>query len=234
MLALLFVAQSVLAQVAINPVQLDLTPQASSGLLALTNNSGAALRFAVSAKAWTQGPNGDMQLEDTRDITFYPAIFELPAGAVKRIRVGAVVPIVRGERTYRIFVEQLPSFDGAHVGIEVLTRLSIPIYLGEKAAPALPVIANVRIDHGTLAFSVRNNGEAHFRIKEVRISGRDVGGDAAFSKYETGWYVLGAGTRDYAVELEDCTRLTSAELVVETDTVTVRSRVPIVASACDP
>lgn len=233
MLALLL-TQALVTQVAINPVQLQLTPQATSGLLALTNNGSAALRFQVSAKAWTQAPDGDMQLADTSDITFYPAIFELAPGATKRIRVGAVTAITRGERTFRVFVEQLPNFDGTQVGVQVLTRLSIPIFVGEKAAPAQPVIADAQIQGGALKFSVRNSGEQHFRIKEVRISGRDAGGASAFAKREAGWYVLGAGVRDYSVALEGCGSLASAELVVDTDVTTIRSLVPVNASACDP
>lgn len=233
MLALLL-TQALVTQVAVNPVQLELTPQATSGLLALTNGGKSAMRFQVSAKAWSQAPDGEMLVEDTKDITFYPAIFELPAGSTKRIRVGAVVPIVRGERTYRVFVEQLPSFDGTQVGIQVLTKMSIPVWLGEKPVPAQPVITDATIKNGALAFSVRNQGEQHFRIKEIRISGRDAGGASAFAKREAGWYVLGAGTRDYTVALDGCSGLASAELVVDTDVTTIRSLLPIVASACDP
>lgn len=230
----LLITRSAAADVAVSPVQLRLSPVATSGLLKLNNNGSQSLRFQVSAKAWAQSPTGEMELTPTNDIAFYPAIFELPPNATKRVRVGALVRIARGERNYRVFIEQLPRFDGQALGVQVLTRLSIPIFMGDEASVAKPVIVDQRVEAGALKFAVNNAGESHFRIKKVRLSGRDASGAEAFSTSEAGWYVLGRGQRVYSIPLEQCERLASAEVVVDTDVSVARALVPLSASDCDP
>ncbi len=230
----LAVARVAVAQVQVTPVQVQLTPDASSTLITVTNAGAASMRFEVSAKAWAQGPSGDMQLETTKDIAFYPAIFELAPGATRRVRVGSLTPLGRGEKTYRLFIEQLPRFDGQVVGVQVLTRLSLPIFAGASPTAATPTIAEARVENGALKLRVVNAGEAHFSIRSVHISGQSASGSASFDKREAGWYVLSHGERAYAMALDGCQSLAALDVEVETDVSTLRAKVPVAARDCGP
>lgn len=230
----LLVAGNAAAQVSVTPVQVQLTPQATSSLVAVTNDSSVPMRFQVSAKTWSQLPDGEMSLEDTQDIAFYPAIFEIPAHTTRRVRVGAITAIGRGERTYRLFVEQLPSFDGQQVGITVLTRLSLPVFVGEQATPATPTIADARLSGGALQLRVVNAGETHFTIRNVRVSGRSADGKARFEKSATGWYVLNRGERIYSMPVDGCAGLSGLDVEVETDVARLATKLPVSTTDCGP
>src|SRR5512141_1630359 len=71
----------------VTPIQVELSGK-SSALLTLTNESGQPLRFQISAFSWSQAPNGDMQLNPTQDISFFPSLLTLKAGEERKVRVG--------------------------------------------------------------------------------------------------------------------------------------------------
>ena len=233
-LSALAVARIAAAQVQVTPVQVRLTPEASSTLVTVTNAGQAAMRFEVNAKAWAQSSSGDTQLEPTQDLAFYPAIFELAPGATRRVRVGVLARPGRGEKTYRLFIEQLPRFDGQVVGVQVLTRLSLPVFAGESATAARPTIADAHVEGGALRLRVINAGEAHFSIRSVHVSGQDASGSTSFDRRESGWYVLGGGERAYTVTLDGCHTLADLDVEVDTDVSPLRARVPVSASDCGP
>src|SRR5438309_434670 len=77
------------SQFEVTPVRIELSPRASSVLLALRNQSGDAIRFQVSAFAWSQDQAGKMQLAPTQDILFFPSLLTVQAGQLRNIRIGA-------------------------------------------------------------------------------------------------------------------------------------------------
>src|SRR5262249_7800725 len=132
---------AVAATFTINPIQVFLSDSAKSGLITLQNTSPGPLRFQLSVFAWAQATDGSMVLAPTRDVVFFPKLLTLAPGEERKIRVGASTPAAATEKTYRLFVEELPSADQANPAtgtsqIRVLTRAGIPIFV----RPAKPVV----------------------------------------------------------------------------------------------
>jgi len=93
----------------VTPVRVFLGQNTSSALLAVRNDSTETIRFQISLQAWNQAPNGEMQLSDTHDLVFFPAMMELKPAEQKNVRVGSTFKApVTTERSYRIFFEELP------------------------------------------------------------------------------------------------------------------------------
>ena len=56
-----------------------------------------------------------IELAPTQDVVFFPALLTLKPGEERRIRVGSTAAPGSIEKTYRIFVEELPA-SGRDVG----------------------------------------------------------------------------------------------------------------------
>lgn len=126
----------------VTPTRLVLRPNETSTSLVLKNESAEALRFQVTAFAWTNAIDGEMRLEPTKDVVFFPALFAIAPGQTRRVRVATAERAAMHERAYRLIVEQLPSRAGPRIesGVEMLTRLNVPLFL----EPATRVASDAR------------------------------------------------------------------------------------------
>jgi fimbrial chaperone protein len=200
----------------VEPTQIFLSERTSSVLLTLRNDSKETLRFELSAFRWTQSPAGEIQLEPTDEVVFFPALLTLAPGESRRVRVGhATNPDVR-EKTYRIFVEELPPLTQQTGGIRVLTKMGIPIFLKPAKESATATLTGLGQQDGRLRFTLLNDGTVHFVPKEIRVRGfRDSA--TAFENRLEGWYVLAGGRRDFEMAFPeaDCSRVTSVVVDVQ-------------------
>jgi fimbrial chaperone protein len=203
------------ASFTVTPVRVFLGPGNSSALLTVRNDSAEPIRFQISLKAWNQAPDGDMQLSDTNDLVFFPALMELKPAEEKKVRVGSAFKApVTTERSYRIFFEELPPAQvetpnpagalGAQV--RVLTKMGVPIFI----QPANPVVkgelANVSAANRTVSFDVRNIGNSFFTVTAATVTGLSNSGATTFTKQQEGWYVLAGGSRHFVIPIpaESC------------------------------
>jgi fimbrial chaperone protein len=206
-------SQATAATFTVDPTQIFLSERTSSVLLTLRNDSVEPLRFQLTAFAWRQSPSGEMQLEPTEDIVFFPTLLTLEAGDTRRVRVGRATPLAAQERTYRIFVEELPPLKPTGEGVRVLTKMGIPIFLRPQREVATASLENLRMEAGRFHFSLTNNGTVHFVPQEVKVAGR-TDGAAAFELPLEGWYVLAGGRRDFEIAIDDAACAQVRSLVV--------------------
>ena len=95
----------------ISPIQIYLSAGKTTELLAVENQSSESVRLQVTAFGWNQSPRGDIELAPTEDVVFFPALLTLEPGKERKIRIGVSKPAGAVERTYRVFVEELPPLD---------------------------------------------------------------------------------------------------------------------------
>jgi fimbrial chaperone protein len=203
----------------VSPVSLSLSAATTTGIVTVTNLSKEPVRLQVTGFAWGQGPDGEIQLTPSDEITFFPALVALKEGESRKLRVGVKAAPGPLEKTYRIFVEELPGVAEAKPGqVAVRTRMGIPVFLAPVGGDALPHVEGMLVRGTKLAFTVRNGGTVHFVARKMTVVGHTKSGDKLFELEKDGWYILAGGTRDYDVELPDgaCKLLQSAEVVIET------------------
>lgn len=199
------------ASFTVDPTQIFLSGRTVSALLTLRNESTEILRFQLSVFAWTQSPSGVMQLEPTEDIVFFPTLLTLNPMETRRVRVGSSVAQDAREKTYRIFVEELPpTSTAAGSGVRVLTKMGIPIFVRPLKEVATATLNDLRQQDGALRFTLTNAGTVHVVPQSIKVRGL-AGSNTAFDRELEGWYVLAGDRREFdmAFPKNACAQVTS-------------------------
>ena len=221
----------------VNPTQIYLTSKSTSAILTLRNESDESLRFQLTVFAWDQSVQGEMKLQPTSDIVFFPTLLTLAPKESRNVRVGAATPFDTVEKTYRIFVEELPpqAPQGGQSAVRVLTKMGVPIFLHPTRTQAQAGLRDLMVKEGVFTFNVRNTGNVHFVPEAVRVYGVNRAGEVVLDKQLEGWYILAGGVRAYEVKLPapDCSALTALSLDVRIAGSALKERLET-PSACAP
>ena len=224
--ALLAPSAAVAATFSVDPISVTLVKGNSSATIAVVNQSGSKLRLQVSGFAWAQSTSGELQLTPTDALIFFPQLLSLDPGETKRIRVGVTLPQGATEKTFRVFMEELPSLasvvaPASGPQLTIRMKIGVPIFVRPLGAASISGEArNVSIRGGSLQFDIANTGNVHFSVQDVRVAAATATGAPAFSQDLSGWYVLAGETRHYVVPLskERCASLASLTITTKTDT----------------
>jgi fimbrial chaperone protein len=205
----------------ISPVQVRLSPEASKSLLTLRNEGPEDVRYQVSIMTWDEDARTGMKLGPTEDIIVFPTILELKIGETRSLRVGSMVPFGPIEKTYRVFLEELPAPEKpqARSTVRVLTRVGIPIFLAPVQTLEDHKLSALALLGSAAAVDVQNTGNVHLRVDSVRLEGFAQGGEKLFEKQAQGWYVLAGGHRRYELEVpkDACAKVRRLVVSVKTD-----------------
>jgi len=216
----------------VDPTQIFLFNRTGSVLLTLHNESTETLSFQLSVFSWAQSSSGEMQLQPTQDIVFYPPLLTLKPSETRRVRVGTATPFDVREKAYRIFVEELPP-STAPKGVRVLTKMGIPIFLRPAKEVATASLVDVRHQDGMLKFTLSNVGTVHFVPRSIKVRGL-AGSAPGFEREIDGWYLLAGGRRDFEVALpkDGCAQVTSVIVDVQFESGQVQERLQTPNGAC--
>ena len=227
------------ADFTVNPIQIFLAGQTKSAILTVQNTSGEPLRFQLNAFTWAQDPAGQMQLTPTSEIIFFPRLLTLAPGEQRIVRVGTSVAAGPVERTYRIFVEELPPSAQQAVPagqVRVLARMGIPIFVEAKAGRAELRLGPPALQPGRLVFELRNGGTKHAIPQVIRVRGQGAAGETLWEGEQEGWYILAGDRRVYEMPFprEECARTKTVAVEVKVGEQTLTERLDIAAAACAP
>ena len=149
----------------------------------LKNVSGLRTGLQLSVYQWKQDENGNDIYSPTDNVIVFPRIFTIDNGKSKTIRAGLRVPPCDLEKTYRIYLEELPlSQPATGTSLQVLMRLGVPVYV-----PAISPVYKARIEgpqvsNGKLSFTLRNTGNTHLLMKTCNFSGQSSTGQELFKR----------------------------------------------------
>jgi len=192
------------------PLQMILSASSSSGLLTLENESDERVRFQVTVFAWDEDQKGEMILSETNDLIFYPTLLTLGAKEKRNIRVGTRSPQVTTEKSYRIFVEELPpATKPTGPGIRVLTKMGIPVFIQPGQLKKSVHIEQLAVRGDQLSFDIKNQGNVHIVPRDVQVTGVNARGEPLTKLELRHWYVLAGHSRRYEVTLPktECTSI---------------------------
>jgi len=220
----------------VNPTLVVLNAATRSALVTLKNETEQPLRFQLSLLAWSQDPAGAMQLAPTEDVVFFPSLLVLQKGEERRVRIGTTAAIGRVERSYRLFIEELPadarpSEPGT---VRVLTKTSVPIFVQPTTPRADVAIEGLALAAGRFSFLVKNKGTAHLLPMSVKVAASGESGQAVFEREASVWYVLAGGTRALDLEMPkpDCGQVRELNVTVIIDGKTTAQRLLTPGGAC--
>jgi fimbrial chaperone protein len=207
------------AEFDVSPIKLTLSAKALSGTLVVSNRGDQPARFHVTAFAWEQGADGEMVLSPTKEIMFFPAMLTLNPQEARNLRVGVNVKPGNVERTFRVFVQELPALAAANAPnqttVSMLVKMGIPVFIEPTVKPKpIPSISALSLQGNKFSFNVNNTGNSHFIPVKITVKPKD--GSKPLAELDAGgWYVLAGRKDSYSVTLPTEACLALKSIVVE-------------------
>lgn len=200
----------------VSPILVDLSARARSALVTIRNTGRRTARYQARAFDWSQGSDGAMALEPAKDLFLFPPLVELQPGESRNLRLGTEVAPGERERSWRIFVEELPRADAAPGAnqVQVLTRVGVPVFLAPKVRAVKAELAFLPRDGERVRFVLRNTGTVHVRPRSVTFALEAVGGERVLERTLDAWYVLAGGERVFEAALPAAACVKAAEGIV--------------------
>src|SRR5512134_2372390 len=93
----------------IMPTSLDLSAGVKSGVFSVVNSGDEKLNCQIDLKEWSQDAEGKDVYTEAKDIVFFPKIMTVEPNEQRAVRIGIKGPPTLKEKTYRLFVEEIPS-----------------------------------------------------------------------------------------------------------------------------
>jgi len=204
------------ANFTVTPTEVNLSPSATSALITVRNGGKVPLRFEITLVSWSEDEHGKMVLNPSADVTFFPKLVELPAGASRNIRIGINAGTARDvELSFRLFVEELPDQSAPVANAVALrTKVGIPVFVRPAKPTRSAVIEGVSVENGKVLTRVRNTGNLHISVDRISVKG--AGGSApTFTKEGPGWYVLPGAMRIFEVPMTATECKSTSSVAVE-------------------
>ena len=219
------------------PIKLFFDAGSRTSLLKVTNQGDEKVTVQLDAKEWSQNEKGQDIYEETKDIVFFPKIADIEEGEERIVRIGYQGQnVLLQEKTYRLFLQELPISKPGEMALKFALRLGIPVFVNPKQARTEWAINGVDLSKGILTVKVRNSGNIHFIVSKIKAVGLDGSGKEVFSRDINGWYTLAGVSKHFAVGVshEECLSSKAINVAVEVDNTWKEARLDVNKSMCTP
>jgi fimbrial chaperone protein len=193
----------------------------------------------LKAQRWDQSRTGEMQLAPTEDLIVFPSLVTLAPGEERKVRVATAAAFGQVERSYRLYVEELPAAattGDTGASVRILTRMGIPVFLQPSRPTATAVLKGLGMSNGALAFELANTGNTHYIPESIAVRGFTGTGQPVGEWPVSGWYVLAGGVREFSMRLERpaCEKVRSLLVEVTIGQTVLRGPLTTPGGACAP
>ena len=219
------------------PIRLDFDKGTKSGVLTVKNRGDESLNIQVKAFAWSQDGDGKDHYIESADLIYLPKIATVDKNAEQVIRTGIKFPATAREKSYRLFVEEIPKPRKAESStIAIAIRFGVPIFVKPLQEESRGEISALTLDKGQLTARITNSGNVHFNITSLDLSLKDDKGGEVYTTAVKGWYLLNGVSRSYPMPIpaDACAGARRAELTVKTDKITLQRTLDITKVMCQP
>lgn len=221
----------------VNPIRLDLGRDAKTGVITVANDADSRLQVQMKTMEWSQDVEGKDVYTESSDIIFFPKIMIFEKKEEKILRAGIKIPAAAKEKTYRLFIEEIPETrksEGTTVAIAI--KFGVPIFVKPLKEEPKGEIEKPLISKGAVKMLVKNSGNVHFRIESIAVKGKDLEGEEKFSKELSGWYLLSGASRSYTTTIpqEVCAAVAKVSIEVKTDKFTLNGNLDADKTMCLP
>ena len=222
------------------PARVFLDREARSSVITIVNEGEEKVNLQCKAMEWTQDPEGKDVYNESKELVFFPRILMVDKGEQRIIRAGIKAPATAREKTYRLFIEEIPqpkkgSSDSAQLTIAI--RFGVPFFVKPLKEEAAGELTGLGMAKGIVSASVRNTGNTHFRIIEISLKGKDGKGEETFASKLDGWYLLAGADRIYSspIPAGKCDTTKQIDITVTTDTkIILNGRLDVEKGHCLP
>lgn len=214
------------ANFGVGPMQIELGLASKTGLIKVSNNDTNPLQLQVRLFSWASSATGESVYEESEDLVFFPQLLNIQPNDNHLIRVGIKTPSIEKEKSYILFIEEIPSSlkkssqdmqsaDKPSQGMQiaVAVRFGIPVFVRPQKVQAKAEISGVSLDQGVLSLTVKNTGNVHLAIPQIQFSAQD-----KFSKNIPGRTLLAESERKYQLAIPEavCNSMDELNILVKT------------------
>lgn len=220
------------------PILLEFDQKTRSGMITLYNEGESKVSLQVNSMVWSQDSAGKDQYQEDRELIFFPRLVTIEPGKSAVLRVGLQIPATTVEKTYRLFIEEIPEPRKEDQGatIAIALRFGVPIYAAPLKSEPGGEFSTALQEKGKVSTVIKNTGNVHFRIQSVQLVGKDASGAEVLRQKLDGWYLLSGVSRPYLFTLpaEECRKATTLELLADTDQKDISTVIKVDPQACVP
>jgi fimbrial chaperone protein len=224
----------------VSPIRVFLDKDRKTEVVTVTNSGTVPLQFEIRPKEWTQNEAGEDIYTDTRDVLTFPRLMTLKGGEARDVRIGMKIPPGTTEKTYRVFIAELPpqnSTDDTNAGgtnVAFLISFAAPVFYSPiKRGPTLEItrfdLADNRIDA-----TLKNTGNVHLFVEEMSVVGLNATGGEIYRELIPERYLLAGTTKSYTLDLSSaqCEVLASIAYNVRTNELSADAKKDVGKSSC--
>jgi len=220
----------------VTPIRLEFSKGVKSGLFTIANEGDRNINMQITAMEWTQDDSGKDIYTETSDIIYYPKIMTLTKGEKRALRVGIKAPLIQKEKTYRLFIEEIPEPKAKEPGmtVSVTLRFGAPLFVKPLKEELKGEITKLELLNGTLSISVKNSGNVHFVINSIVVSGKNPSEVEIFSKEIAGWYLLAGASRTYITPIppDTCKTLKRFDIEIKAPEFNIKNSIETTKEMC--
>ena len=238
-----FIAPAFAAEFQVQPTTMDLGAKVKSGVFSVVNNGNDKIDFQVSVKEWNQDEKGKDVLVDTKEIVFFPKVMSVEANSQRAIRIGLKTPSSAKEKTYRLFVQEIPTQKKTQdvdvkknikAGVTIAFQFSMPIFVKPLKPQEASIFDKIEMSNGTVKAVVKNTGNVHVKLRAVKFTGKAADGKELYSKEIAGWYILNGMSFPYEATIpkEVCGQLATIEVNAQTENVNIDGKLNVQKNMC--
>ncbi|HKZ56987.1 MAG TPA: fimbria/pilus periplasmic chaperone [Thermodesulfovibrionales bacterium] len=234
----LSIGQAYSSEWRVAPIRLDFDQGTKSGVITVSNDSSEKVHLQIKAAEWIQDAEGKDKYSDTSDLVYFPKIMILDKNEEKVLRTGIKASSVEKEKTYRLFIEEIPQpskAEGASVAVAI--RFGVPIFIKPEKEEVRGAIEKIEMSKGVLKAVVKNSGNVHLMIVSINIKGNNKEGNEVYSKELSGWYLLNGSSRTYSTDIpqDKCKELEKVSIEVRTkEEINFNRKLDVDKEMCQP
>lgn len=201
------------------PIKLFYDAKAKSAVLRVHNTDREKATLQLEAFKWTNSEDEQDQYTPTSDIVFFPKILVLEKDEEKIVRVGYRGEPEKNERTYRLYLEELPVSKSGETAIKTVLRLGVPIFIAPIAPQRIGWVDKIELRAGVLGVTVKNIGNQHLLVTKLKASAVNSADTETFAKEVGGWYVLPGVARTFYIDFpkEACEKSKTVKLTIQVE-----------------
>lgn len=187
----------------ISPINIFFDAAVATEKLTIRNTGDADLSLQLRLYEWSQDGTGQDVYTETKDLVAFPKIVTIKKGEERIIRIGTQVKPAERERTYRVYLEEVPLDAAPRKGtaIRFLSRVGVPVFLKPHEIAARISMQPLGMKGGKLGITLKNEGNYHAVITGIAVRGRDRGNKVLLERELKGWYLLSGAARTYTAEI---------------------------------
>ena len=219
----------------VSPIKLFFNAQNRSEVITVTNDGDQPLTLEISAAQWSQDQNGKDVYIPATDLIFFPKQLTVEPHRERVIRAGIRVPPATREKTYRLFIREIPDKkQHASNTVAIAIQFGVPVFVAPPKEETKAVIADTTLQEGKASFTVQNEGNSHFRIDTVTLQGISAAGDIVYTKELEGWYLLSGSSRTFSVVIppDACQGSATLGIQVNADRIKLNGKIDVDKAMC--